>query len=593
MKKHVSFLPRSFFIRLFCVFLCLLFLPSFALAEGINLTSAPQPVRPGKSERYVFTASAEGSARISLLDAQGAVITVITVGQSVRAGENYFLWDGMTAEGTAPVPGSYLLRFETDTLREFPVVIGAPAPRITDIALQDVAADGSLSGTVTCSEAGTVQITLSLETGTPEVCSFPVQAGSNTFLWDGRLNGAPLDKGEYTLRFCLTDPEGVSGTRQSRTIEYPRVEMTAAPVPDVTAETTPAPRQEHHIVIPSAVTSPEDENNYWTYPIGQLDDEKVWEILMQPMTVIDGNQTEVYPLRATPDASRDKSNIVGEVTYASQGVHVLETLDNGWTYVEVYNTSYGPNCKSRRGYGVTNDLIRGYVKTSLLKTIYPYTEVGIVVDKLNQTMYIYENGKCTGTLLVSTGLNNKTQSWNETPSGEYVMISKVGGFPAGNLFCRYGMRINGGCCIHEVPYIGDENTPAARRDYSSQIRVLGQKASHGCIRVQKEQNEAGQNIKWLWDHMKINTKVLIWEDSGRFISYPDDSTLLYYNPTGGKNYHENQNCSAVKSRYLPLTAFTYGEFETGIYASLTPCATCVHNIRRQAEIDALNAANGF
>ena len=31
--------------------------------------------------------------------------------------------------------------------------------------------------------------------------------------------------------------------------------------------------------------------------------------------------------------------------------------------VEVYNTSYGPDCASRRGYGVTDDLIRGYVKT--------------------------------------------------------------------------------------------------------------------------------------------------------------------------------------------------------------------------------------
>ena len=49
-------------------------------------------------------------------------------------------------------------------------------------------------------------------------------------------------------------------------------------------------------------------------------------------------------------------------------------------------------------------------------------------------MYIFSEGKCIGTLLVSTGLNNKTQSWNETPAGEFLMVSRTGGFPAGNLW---------------------------------------------------------------------------------------------------------------------------------------------------------------
>jgi hypothetical protein len=56
--------------------------------------------------------------------------------------------------------------------------------------------------------------------------------------------------------------------------------------------------------------------------------------MMQPLTVIDGNEKEVYRLRKTPDNSSKKDNVVGEITYASHGVHVLETLDNGWTLVE-------------------------------------------------------------------------------------------------------------------------------------------------------------------------------------------------------------------------------------------------------------------
>ena len=90
---------------------------------------------------------------------------------------------------------------------------------------------------------------------------------------------------------------------------------------------------------------------------------------------------------------------------------MLETLDNGWTLVESYNSSYGPNCASRRGYGVTDDLIQGYVKTSLLKTITPRVDYGLLIDKLEQKMYIFSAGKCIGTLLVSTGLNNREQQW--------------------------------------------------------------------------------------------------------------------------------------------------------------------------------------
>ena len=270
-------------------------------------------------------------------------------------------------------------------------------------------------------------------------------------------------------------------------------------------------------------------------------------------------------------------------------MHVLETLDNGWTLIEAYNSSYGPDCASRRGYGVTDDLIQGYVRTSLLKTITPRTEYGLLIDKCEQRMYIFSNGHCIGSLLVSTGLNNAKQSWNETPSGEFLMVSRMGGFAAGNLWCAYGMRINGGCAIHEVPYIGNESTPAANRDYSSTVKVLGQKASHGCIRVQKAANEQGQNIKWLWDNIKVNTKVLIWDDTGRIRPYPAaDDYELYYNPNGGQYYHENQNCPSVKSRFLPLTAFTYGELDSGSFAKLTPCPKCA-SIMRKSQIDAMNA----
>lgn len=43
----------------------------------------------------------------------------------------------------------------------------------------------------------------------------------------------------------------------------------------------------------------------------------------------------------------------------------------------------------------------------------------------------------------------------------------------------------------------------------------------------------------------------------------------------------------MRDKYLPLTAFTYGELDSGKYASLTGCTNCIP-VKRRAEIDAIN-----
>ncbi|MBR5109384.1 MAG: L,D-transpeptidase family protein [Clostridia bacterium] len=565
---------RQAFLLIFLFFL----LPCMAMAEELAFTVAPDVIYPGKVERVSFYSPLTGKGVLILKDSDGQAAVTIRDSIAVSEGENHLTWDGMDTDGEPIAAGDYSLSIsisEREVSR--PVRIGQPSPRILNIAADDSAeCGGDWAFAVTANEEGTLSLRVRDESGAwQEAMAAPVQAGETELQWNCSVGGAFLGSGVYTLQFVLTNGEGFSSTaRQMQlTLIY-----TAASAQKMPART----------ILPTANTPKENENNYWTYPIGDLNEAALWEIMMQPMTVIDGNQTLVYRLRKTPDDSQKKDNVVGEITYASQGVHVLETLDNGWTLVEAYNSSYGPDCASRRGYGVTDDLIQGYVKTSLLRTVTPKTDYALLIDKLNQTLYIFSEGKCIGTLLVSTGLNNATQSWNETPSGEYVMISKMGGFPAGNLWCAYGMRINGGCAIHEVPYIGNNDTEPSRRDYSSTLKFLGRKASHGCIRVQKAANENGQNIKWLWDHITKNTKVLIWDDTGRIRPYPvADDYELYYNPVGGKYYHENQYCPGVRDRYLPLTPFTYGELEEGDFAKLTPCSKCT-TLLRKSQIDAMN-----
>ena len=55
---------------------------------------------------------------------------------------------------------------------------------------------------------------------------------------------------------------------------------------------------------------------------------------------------------------------------------------------------------------------------------------------------------------------------------------------------------------------------------------------------------------------------------------PPDSTLLYYNASGGKYYHADPECSAVNAKYLPMASFTFGELDNAPYSSLLPCLKC-------------------
>ena len=311
------------------------------------------------------------------------------------------------------------------------------------------------------------------------------------------------------------------------------------------------------------------------------DTEAVWELLMQPITVLNIDQKEsVYPL-VTPNGDKvNTDKLGGFINGASAAVHVLGADEDGWTLIE--------------GLDYYNRIIRGYVKTSLLKVVTPDPHYGIVVDKLTQRLYVFIDGEFFSSCSVSTGLPNNNQPYNETSAGEYLLISPSGGFDAEGMYCDMAIRFNNGDKMHLVPGI---TLADGGYDYSRYEPLLGSKASHGCIRVARIANDDGLNMRWIWNTLRpiINSnsfpKLLIWDDWGREVPYPADSTPLYYNPDGGKNYHSDQYCSAVRDRYLPLAAFTYGELDTGFYATLTPCPYCT-TVKRKDEIDQDNLDRG-
>lgn len=322
---------------------------------------------------------------------------------------------------------------------------------------------------------------------------------------------------------------------------------------------------------------------FWKLEMGRMKEDAIWQVLTQPVTVLEGKQREQVRILAEPD---DKcKDYVGVVTCASQAVHVLEKRDD-WTLIEAYSSA-------EEGSAVKNfaNQFQGWVKTKRLKEVEVDQTYGLVIDKLQQRLYVFKEGKLFATLLCSTGFAKKETPFHETPAGEYLMVSWVGGFWAETLWCDMGMRINSGILIHEVPcrFRESESRGGTIRDYSRCERYLGEKASHGCIRVQKEKTPEGVNAKWLWDnlHRTPYTKVIIWDDLDRELDYPNDELKLYYNPNGGENYHSQETCVLVKDKYEPMTAFNYGQLDEKPYSKLNPCPGCAP-MPRKNKIDELN-----
>ncbi|MBE5797524.1 MAG: L,D-transpeptidase [Clostridiales bacterium] len=318
---------------------------------------------------------------------------------------------------------------------------------------------------------------------------------------------------------------------------------------------------------------------YWETPMDPLDEAACWAMLTAPMQVLRGDPRSQITLRAEPDAD---SAALGEVTCASQGVHVLQDMGNGWTRIECYSSSFeGSRTQA------WNALLTGYVPTELITEKQVKTKLAFIVDKLDQRLYIYQEGRLLDVLAVSTGLVTEGKPYNETRSGEYILWSLSGAFEDGDTTCNYGIRYNHGDLLHELPHTGSDN-------YGYTEPKMGSRASHGCIRVQRKRTENGVNMRWIWNALydgQVNSRLVIWEDwPGRAIALPGDDTPLYYNPAGGQNYHDSPTCYGVKDRYEPMTAFTYGELAASPYDELTACPYCVPP-RRPEDIERINAAH--
>lgn len=596
MRKRLAFL-----LTLCAALLCM------ALAEETTqLTVLPvtETVRPGKGVTLAYEAPEAGEACIQLVDDTGNTVLMIDPDRASTAGTNELIWNG-TYEGVPAPEGTFHLTVRLgEETSSVPIHIGPYAPYMNHLRLEngDVTPKTPLRVTFTASQRGALNWSVcdsAMKIAYP-LDGIAVEAGPCELTWDGTLSdGSTLPDGAYIFTLLLIDETGfesneerlpvtVAGFAQSPPMEMPAPTATPAPTdtPQPTATDTPTPMDTPQPTAARSFTpsyrstdTSDTSLNYWTLPMDITDEAAVWEVLMQPITVVDGHQQAFIYVRSEPS---DDAEAVGEITCASQGVHVLETLDNGWSRIEAYSSSFADS--KVKAYA---KFISGYVPTKKLKQITPSQEYGLVVDKLTQRLYLFKEGKLYSTMLCSTGLVNKDQPWNETMSGEYLIVSASGGFMSGNMHCAMGMRFNDGDKMHEVPYILNRD---GSKNYGYTEPDLGKRASHGCLRVQRKRTPEGVNMAWLWNNRAKNVKLLIWEDwPGRQIPIPADDFQLYYNPNGGVSYHSQATCYSIKnSKNVTMQAFTYGELEQEPYASLKRCEYCAPALRR-AEYEEINA----
>ncbi len=343
-------------------------------------------------------------------------------------------------------------------------------------------------------------------------------------------------------------------------------------IPEMT-DITPAFRSE---------TPEEHADCYWCTPMDLEDEDAIWSMLTAPITVVDLDMMKQTVCYAEPD---ENSEAIGMITGSSQGVHVLEKLDSGWTKIETYSTSFHDSKVKN-----FNQFVTGYIRSDRLKTVKVNQKYGIIIDKLTQRLYFFKDGHLETSLAVSTGLYNDKQPYNESRSGEYLIIyTRTGALIDGNMHCDYALRFNAADYLHEVPYI----LQSGAKNYKGYESKLGSRASHGCIRTQKNKNAQGYSMRELAKLIKNRkdkncVKLVIWEDyQGRQVKIPAEDTPLYYNAKNGSYYHAVANCTSVKKKFLPLASFTYGELDTEPYSKLTACPYCMPTPRR-AELEEIN-----
>ena len=385
--------------------------------------------------------------------------------------------------------------------------------------------------TVNTSVPGFLTLTLSGPSGTFTLCTNQeVHTADNALTFTASdEDGVPLDVGTYTVSGELVDQFGQNAGSVSGqlTIGVPTAQVadeddeedaadssstkqnassgtssgkketasTTGAVSYVTSTITAMGDEGYEIGVGVSDTADQTDAGYWELTADSTDAE-IWAALTRTMVSVDVGETEsayIYD-------STSKGKKLGSVSGLSQGLNLIEDLDDGWSLVEAYRNEDGA-------------FVRGYIRTKTLRTVEPNTLYGIVVDKAAPTLTVYKNGERIGSCDVSTGLATSKYLHRETPAGEFITVTRRGTMDNAGGYSKYTIRISGNYYLCEIP-----TTKKKGKDFSLMEDKLGTKASRGNICLAHDESaDGGINAQWIWDITEENKKikVLVFDDKDR------------------------------------------------------------------------------
>ncbi|MGN1019882.1 MAG: CapA family protein [Aristaeellaceae bacterium] len=279
--------------------------------------------------------------------------------------------------------------------------------------------------------------------------------------WDGRAGKEALPAGDYVLRYYVSDnPDWVK--------EF-RLTLAEGSAPDIPLQVTGA-------YLPAYDDS----------------DETIWQLMQQPSAVVDIRFVAHQEVYSAPDKS---SKSLGQLHGQSQAVDVKEIREDGWVYIGAWNHEAG-------------EYVEGYVPQSRLKMVMPNSEYGLLLDKAQQKMAVFCRGERIAEIDISTGLIEKNKLYQETAAGSFLTVEHMEPFSMEGKKYDYVIRYDGGNLLHQLPY----RRTSGYKDFAPYTPTLGQKASHGCVRLPRDKGESGINAYWLWTHLPYYTRLIILDD---------------------------------------------------------------------------------
>lgn len=452
-----------------------LLLPALA-EEQLTLTAGKEPIRGFQENILTVTCPAAGELKVTVAD-EVNVYRVMT--QAANAGENAVVWDGLGDHLERLPEGAYTLQAELTAAdgSAYEAAISITLQRCRQALLFALPSGETLyrggewyvefklvrEGRLVTEFYRADELTSPLETRRKSITGYRV----NQYAWDGRLNGDYAPEGDYVLRFYAEETPEYA-------VDVP-VRVCADAAPELPVEVTGA-------IMPGE----------------GADDAAIWRLMTAPATVVDIKPTAHQDVLAEPAA---KAKSLGTLHGTTQAVEVLEVRDDGWCRIGAWNHEDG-------------SYVEGYVPTAKLKVVQPQTRYGLLLDKRTQTMTLFEAGRRVGEMRVSTGLVAKGKLIRETAAGSFLIGEHMADFSNAGYSYDYVMRYDGGNLLHQAGW----RRKSGKQDFSIQLAALGQKASHGCVRMEPCTGDGELNAYWIFTNIPTGTRLIILDDPAQRVT---------------------------------------------------------------------------